>query len=257
MDPVAEAEGYVIDTALDNFVGFMREITDYGAASAISLKLGNQVHNLGRRMGINKLDERDTANHGQLLQGLMLTASWGALEAYVEDFCKSILAEDPTLIAGSAIAKLKTPVGDLFVEKAERINIVYRAMENAAGTRSGVNQFESLVKFLNLDAEVPDTISLPLFEAQKIRHVWAHKMGKADLKFVSEVPHLNIQVGERVCVDPDDQSKYFFSMITYGLILAGRYHLSQGREPISPEVLRGNPFYDGYKELFGMDVKRD
>lgn len=236
--------------ALNNFNNFTGEVVEFAAATFGGLKIGNDIHNFGRSLGVNKQEARDTAKHQGFVLALSLLAVWGALEAFVEDFCKAVISSDPSVIEGSDIAKQRVTIDNLFVSDEEKTDIIFKAIEGARGGRGGTNQFESSLKFLSLDGKVPDRIGQAIYDAQKIRNVWAHKKGVADQQFVADAAHLGFTVGQRVPVLLEDFLKYVQAMMMYSFIVANRHFISKGSPIASAETLKPNMFHADYVELY-------
>jgi hypothetical protein len=113
-----------VQEAFDNFTDFMLDLIQFTMSAYGGVRVANQLHNLGRQLGVHRLLARDTADQDQMLQGFLLLAAWGAFEAFFEDFCKAVIAREST-------------VND--------IHDKYRKILNKSKDRDALNKFEAIL----------------------------------------------------------------------------------------------------------------
>lgn len=113
--------------------------------------------------------------HAQSLVGLL-----GALEAYIEDYFKGTLATNIELLQGTAFDKIKLPASSFGLPINQQIEIILAETIKAQSSnlKNGISKYETLLKVVDRDGIVPRRVQDCLFEAQKVRNVWAHKAGR-------------------------------------------------------------------------------
>ncbi|BDD84487.1 hypothetical protein TPB0596_42500 [Tsukamurella pulmonis] len=159
-----------------------------------------------------------------ILHAHTLVGLWGSMERLVEDiFIESIL-NDPTLLEHEKLRKLRLPVESILSAAEERAKSILLEYVRSVGSgqRYGVGQFEVLLKPLKLDGEVPDWVSGGVFQAQQIRHLWAHRGGFADTSFAERCGD-RAQIGERVLIGRNEFRTLTNAMNTYVLVILNRY----------------------------------
>ena len=186
-----------------------------------------------------ELDAEFPLLHAQSLVGL-----WGAFECLVEDVFTSRLAQDPTLVSAEPFAKIKLPASILLMRDGFDVHqVILSEFSRNVGfdLSQGATRFERLLIPVGLGGEVPDELRDMIFEAQQIRHVWAHRAGIADAKFVERCPGLGTSVGARIDLGNAEFSRYMAALQAYGLIILNRYRHLCG---LSPEGVPDHPLRD-------------
>lgn len=174
----------------------------------------------------------DSAFDAALRNGLIVIASVSAFEACFEDFCKGLLQMDPSVIDDKDLPKPKFTMAQfLSTSEEDKRDVVYESIENAVGKGNGINRCEGILKYFNLSEAVPLPIKDAFYNAQVVRHVWAHRAGVADKKFLAKAPHLGFNQGDVVSVTMADLTEYLLAVLSYALILINRHRASFGFDP--------------------------
>ncbi|WP_216911294.1 hypothetical protein [Nocardia noduli] len=158
--------------------------------------------------------------HAHSLLGL-----WGALECFVEDILRGMIASDPSLVGSDIYKGIKIPAAVLLQDDVTRSAVIVEEISRhtSASLAHGVDRFERLLKFVGLEGGVPKQIKDAIYEAQHIRNVWAHRAGVADARFVERCPHLGYAVGHRISLSPDLFLRLMHGMHMYGVVIVNRY----------------------------------
>lgn len=210
--------------------GFNRWVTEQ-LEPLIQAKLAEQPELAAHTDRVRALFDSDRDE--SLRNGLIVIASMRAFEACFEDFCKGMLQTDPSLIDGQNLDKLKVPLTRFLSATAdEKQDVVYESIENSVGKGNGIDRYEDILGFLRLSESVPKPIKDAFYKLQVVRHVWAHRAGVADAKFIRQAPHLGIAQGELVAVTREDLTEYLTVVLTYVLILMNRHRAVFGLDPI-------------------------
>ena len=166
-----------------------------------------------------------------LLHSHSLMGVWGALEATVDDVAAGWIEHTNGVTADSAFAKLKVNVVQfLATPESQRHRFLIAELKRDLGSslRTGVAQFEGLLKAVGLGGDVPAGVRRALVYAQQIRNVVAHRGGIADQRFVLACPALPFAVGDKVTVT----SEQFFDLIgcfsMYAVVIADRIRARTG-----------------------------
>lgn len=176
----------------------------------------------------------DGPDHPPIFHALAIIGAWSALEAYIADFCRAVMLEDRTLIEDSEdIKALKFTAQDLlFLSEAEKVDSIYRKMQQTVRKGSGVDYFESMLAALDLAGKVPADMQRKILSAQQIRNVWAHHAGKADAHFVKYASVLNFKIGDKVVISDEDTNDYIGTLLYYGLLVTSRWKVKNGLQSL-------------------------
>jgi hypothetical protein len=194
-----------------------------------------------------EIDDDFPTLHAHSLLGL-----WGALESLVEDLFMGMLSLKPTLLQNEQFSRFKLPITAMAGPEDARSQSILDAVAKDLGTNllTGAGQFEALLKHVGLDGGLTDKLRRALVESQKIRHVWAHRAGIADERFLIDNPSAQQwQLGERVNVGAEQYNRYLNGIAMYASLLQRRYmesHIDSGLP-----VLKDSQSYEGtLAELF-------
>ncbi|WP_374611469.1 hypothetical protein [Gordonia sp. (in: high G+C Gram-positive bacteria)] len=182
--------------------------------------------------------------HAHTLLGL-----WGALERLIEDiFITSILYE-PSLLAHERLSRVKLLVDVILGSGEDRANAILAEFIRTIGAdqKKGVGQFEALLKPVLLDGQVPRVVRDSVLLAQQIRHVWAHRGGVADAKFVESCSS-RASVGDKLLIGSSEFHHLSDGIQMYGLVVLNRHFLNSGM-PIRTTIVPG---YEGIWDEIGM-----
>lgn len=215
--------------AMHTFVDFIGEVVQFTASALGGVKIANRLHNWGHDLGIHKQPRRSTAEHFQILQGLVLIASWGAFEAFFEDFCRAVLARD--------------------AQVTDSYEAYRRLVQNNRNRKADIN-FEKTLTGIDRQGPIPTSLLEELKNANQIRNIWAHNRGVVNEIFATSAPDLGYTVGDKVTMAPDQYIRYLFALGTYAAIITARDMVKTGR-PVPPaNALANNPFQGEYAALF-------
>jgi len=178
--------------------------------------------------------DRDEAVRG----GMYLISILSALEACVEDMVKAAIRDDPGIVSGKAYEKLKISGDGYLGPVDERIEKLYSAIEDHVGLKPGIDRYEDILKFAGLGGRVPDGYGPIMFNANKIRNVWAHSAGRADAKFAAEAPHLRWKLGDLIKLTIEESGEYISTVLYYGMVIANRHRAKHDLPPVSPGARR-------------------
>lgn len=175
----------------------------------------------------------DTERDDAIRNGMMLVVGWSAFESCFKDFCRGVIVKEPSVLNEDTLRKLKIPLASLFADDTEKGVVALTAIEKEAGRRAGVDGFEDILSYLQLDGLTPRLIKDAIYQAQMIRHVWAHRFGIADASFVERAAHLGFSEGDLVSISTDQLLTYLDSLYLYMTIIANRHRVKFGLEPLS------------------------
>jgi hypothetical protein len=195
-----------------------------------------------------KVDQVDAEQHKPLFHALMIIGAWSALEAYVGDFCKAVMREQPELLDSDEIQSIKVPLAELLADNDDKVEQVYLALDKNFGRGTGVYRFESVLKHLGLSEPVPGDIRKALLQAQKIRNVWAHNAGRADSQFLKNATVPGFELGDKVAISGDDVKLYAAVLLMYGHIITSRWRVKNGLDAFAaPE---DTPLRESYESIY-------
>lgn len=226
----------------------------------------NQI-DLGRAItlgGVNflnrlaKNDEIDRDVHDPFVHALYIIGAWSSFEAFFDDFFIATLRSEPNCLDHERIKDTKVPIVDLLVTGDDKHARVYEALKAKSERRLGVSKFEDLLGCIGLSEPVPDQIKDAIYASQQIRHVWAHKAGRADSKFLQNAAHLGFVHGDRVKIDNTQARFYVQALFVYGCVILNRYRLRFGLLPINAgENAPNNPFQESYGSLYNTSERSE
>ena len=167
-----------------------------------------------------------------------------------DDYCVAILRGEPDLLDAERLEGIKVPITDLLSSDHEKPVRVYLALKQKLERSSGVTKYEEILKCVGLSAQVPDDISNAVHESQQIRHIWAHRAGRADARFVRAVPHLGFSTGDVVAISNQQARDYVQAVYVYGAVVLNRYRMRQGLLPLNAGEDNEHPFKASYTSLY-------
>lgn len=187
----------------------------------------------------------DRSRHDAFTHGLYLIGAWGAFEAFFDDFFVAALESDPDALDQEFMTELKVKYSD----KTDASGI-YRALSNKVDRDPGTKRFEQLLKAINLNGDVPEEISIAVSEAQQIRHLWAHRAGISDERFIKKAESLDFEVGTQVGIDNKEARTYVVAIFLYGSIVFNRWRVKLGLDPITPKTSDNHPLMKAYQRSY-------
>jgi hypothetical protein len=157
-----------------------------------------------------------------IANGHALVGVWGAFEAWAKDIvCARVEMRDAAPLP-SEVGELAQRAGaavtlhDLLAGGSSTVSsAIVSTIEQAAKGGKGLGCVEARLAPIGLSAPVAKEVRDALYYAEKIRHLYAHRAGIADAKFLSECPTLNAPEGERYRVDSSEFDAYMTAFQTY------------------------------------------
>ncbi|BBZ37875.1 hypothetical protein [Mycobacterium conspicuum] len=187
-----------------------------------------------------------------LFQATPIIASVSIFEAYVEDFFKAVMTTNWEALEHERILAFKGPAHDLPAPEGEGLDKAYRAMKNAAGKKPGVGRYEDLLRFIGLSGDAPDLVKVEFYNAQAVRHVWAHNAGIADDNFVRLAPYLGYSKGDLVDIGMRRSKDFILANSVYGMVIANRYRKQCGLDylPLGPETEGEGAILKAFRDFY-------
>lgn len=185
------------------------------------------------------LAKSEIANDFPLLRSHSIMGIWGALEATIEDLAIAWMEQNPSILDGSKIAKIRIPLVEFQrLDQQERLRFLVTELQRELGVelKSGATKFESLLGALGLGGPVDERVRNILFETQNLRNVFAHRGGIADRRFVANCPHLKYSVGDAVRINGDYFQKIMSGLLMYGVTILYRCCAIAGLNQTTEEV---------------------
>jgi hypothetical protein len=144
-------------------------------------------------------------------------ATWGSLEAAIEDALVGILLNEPDMFAKDIFARVKIPVSKFdALNREERIRFVLSEVaRNHINIGHGVDAFEPMLDLLELSGTVGAATRKTMWEMNHVRNVIVHRDSRADSRLVQNCPWLGLKVGDKVCIDEKTFREYTQALLTY------------------------------------------
>ena len=169
-----------------------------------------------------------------LLHAHSLMGTWGALEAMIDDLSTDWLAIDPSALEQPVFTRIKVVIGDytkLRPSEQRRHLVSELKRECKSDLKMGLGQFEYLLNAIGLGGSVDKRVRNVLFEAQQIRHLIAHRGGRADARFLESCPGLGYAEGQQVRLSASQYAKISLCMAIYTMTLINRCRVFEELEP--------------------------
>jgi hypothetical protein len=156
------------------------------------------------------LDE--IAGDFEFTNALILLATFGAFEAFLDDVIATQLEHEPHWNDGYENGKKK-------------------AKKKITG---GAGKFEPYLALVGLEGhdDISDGLGSELEAAHRIRNVWAHNAGKADEQFLRWYPSSTVAIGDVVRISSDDCQRYVSALAAYAWLIMCRYRLRRKLGPM-------------------------
>jgi hypothetical protein len=160
-----------------------------------------------------------------LLHAHTLVGDWGAFEAAIEDMVVGLLLNEPELLQGDALAKVRIPLAEFeALEKDERMRLLISELERnqGIGRKQGVDSFEALLERVGLSGSVDAEIRKVVWEMHHVRNVIVHRGSLADRRLVKNCPWMGLKVADKVVVTHESLGRYTEGLCSYVLALVYR-----------------------------------
>jgi hypothetical protein len=170
-----------------------------------------------------RLAAEEVKNGFPLLYAHSVVALWSALEAAIPRFCVDWLMCFPHFLEGKSFAKVSLAASSAILEDKRTImEEVVQMLDQVTHSplRAGVGRFDLLLAAVGISITHDEDRRRTLFELSKVRNVVVHQAGKADKKFVSECPWMNIAPGRPVVIDEERFRGYVRAALGYSADIA-------------------------------------
>ncbi|WP_156222458.1 hypothetical protein [Pseudactinotalea suaedae] len=196
--------------------------------------------------------QREIDNEFPLLHANALVGLWGALEACINDLCLLWLQCMDRRSLGEALAGARVKMGEyLSLDDDDRWQWLLLQLQrsDAASLRTGIGQFESILKPLGVSPQVDDAVRTTLFRIKAMRNLHAHRAGRADAKFLREWPGHPAEVGRLVVPTKKQIVAGYTAMVLY---IDGVHDAMQVKIGNSPSRRDLPPWIESMDDLVSM-----
>jgi hypothetical protein len=196
-------------------------------------------HNLNSLREVIKLAESEIANDFPLLRSHSIIGVWGALEAMIEDLAIAWMEQNPSVLDGPNLAKIRVPFVQFHrLDQQERLRFVVTELQRELRVelKSGATKFELLLGTLGLGGPVDERVRDILFETQNLRNVFAHRGGIADRRFVANCPHLQYSAGDRIRISSEHFQRILHGLLMYSATILNRCRAIAGMRVITEDI---------------------
>jgi hypothetical protein len=195
---------------------------------------------------------REVDNGFPLLHANALVGLWGALEACINDLCLLWLQCMDREDLGDALKGNRVKLGEyISLDEENRWLWILDQLQRSDGAalRTGIGQFESILKPLGISPVVDEAVRTTLFRIKAMRNLYAHRAGRADAKFLKEWPGHPAPVG-KVVVPTDKQIVAgYTAMVLYVESIYGCIQAKRGVPAAQPDL---PPWIDSADSLLSM-----
>ncbi|RIS36992.1 hypothetical protein D2E60_23995 [Mycobacteroides abscessus] len=188
----------------------------------------------------------------------ILTAVWGGLESFVEDFCHAALVMDRTLLQSGNLTKVKLAPEVLLLSESEQVEIILsQAFNNvSADLQPGVGKFIAQLECIDLDgavkAQTTEVLRNRILYAQQFRNLIVHRGSVVDKRFVKRCGSLSYIVGDKVQVSTQLLREWFSGVVAYGLLIVNSHRERHGLDPFKLPSMTQDPDLSNYVERWGQ-----
>lgn len=176
------------------------------------------------------------------LYELMLVKFWSILEAGIEEIAVECLKRPDECKGASMLRSVRGPLLEFAAASLDqRAEFLYSELKVAtkSSLKIGVGVFEALLEPLGMAGPVDDPTRRLLLELQQKRHVFVHRRGIADKRFMEACPFIGCTLGQPIAVDQISVWKMGIGVGLYNLELQKRNFARAGLSaPESLEVHR-------------------
>ena len=170
-----------------------------------------------------QLAAEEVKNGFPLLYSHSVVALWSALEAVIPRFCVDWLMCFPHFLEGKSFAKVSLAASSAILgDKRTIMEEVVQTLDQVTHSplRVGVGRFDLLLNAVGISIAHEEDRRRTLFELSKVRNIIVHQAGKADKKFASECPWMNVVPSTRVVIDEERYHSYAHAVLTYSANIA-------------------------------------
>ena len=167
------------------------------------------------------------------LYELMLVKFWSILEAGIEEIAVECLKRPEECKDLSLLRSLKGPLIDFASASIDqRAEFLYAEIKVAtkSALKIGVGVFEAILDPLGMAGSVDVVTKNLLLELQQKRHVFVHRRGIADKRFVAACPFFGYKVGQPIPVNRASVWRLGIGVGLYDLELQKRNFVRAGMD---------------------------
>lgn len=138
------------------------------------------------------------------LYELMLVKFWSILEAGVEEIAVECLKRPDECKDANLLRSIKGPLLEFASASVDqRAEFLYSEIKvtTRSALKVGVGVFEAVLEPLGMAGSVDELTRKLVLELQQKRHVFVHRRGVADKRFVDACPFLDYEIGQPIVVD--------------------------------------------------------
>lgn len=172
------------------------------------------------------LAKNEVEKNFPVLHGFAVVAIWSWLEHFVKGLVALWLIHRRDALEAPVFQKLKVRLGEYMrLQKSEQAQFLVELLEQelASPLKRGAARFETLLEPFGLSCPIPDGNGRIFFELQQVRNVIAHRNGRADRKFRSDCPWMNLKINQPVQVSAAMFQVY--SSTACNFLLVHLYHI--------------------------------
>jgi hypothetical protein len=251
--PVVDAINEYLDSAgsMLELTGTIYHVFDATAAEALSSRLRSTI---GEKYALKVVE--GARNHNQakhaVLHGLVVIASWAALEALVADVCSGMLQLEPQLVETDPFKKLTLPPQIVLLDRPAQLEFIAEMAfgGGVAATDDGKGKFERQLRMVGLDGAVPPDLAKAMVWANAVRNILVHSASRVDKRFLERCPDSGFSLGEKIALDHLDCAKIILGLQTYMYIVMNRFRQKHGLPPIQCNQATVNKFRDSFNAMF-------
>lgn len=167
------------------------------------------------------------------LYELMLVKFWSILEAGIEEIAVECLKRPDECKDSDMLRSVKGPLLEFASASTDqRAEFLYSEIKVAtkSALKVGVGVFEAVLEPVGMAGSVDDLTRRLLLELQQKRHVFVHRRGVADKRFVEACPFSDCKIGHPIAVDRTSVLKLGIGVGLYNFELQKRNFLRAGMD---------------------------
>ena len=175
-----------------------------------------------------------------ILHAHAVVATWGALEAFIEDLVLAWLQNEPKLLSSDSFSGVRIPLAEYqLLDDEERLRVLLRefSRQSKADLKGGLSGFEILLESVGMAGGVEDETRTTLFEMYHVRNVLVHRAGVVDRRLAKACSWLNLAVGSKLFISHDKYLAYVGAIGAYMVELVKRSLRARGYSPEEAERL--------------------
>jgi hypothetical protein len=179
-----------------------------------------------------ELAEREVTDGFPITYSQFLVDTWGLLEACVRGLVARWLESERVAMQSPAVQRLKVRIGDYERHLGSaRFQLIVQLLEReeASSLRNGVDRFESILKSVELDGPVPDSLKRALYELSQLRNCVVHNARRVDRQLIEACPWLDLILGSRLKLKYEEVRRYHRAAMDYSILLLVRVANRRGQ----------------------------